>query len=298
MSDPKNEEFLDDIENAAAEESADESIDITAEEIELDELRAERDALQDKFMRALADAENARKRADKDRREAENYGGSKLARDLLPVYDNLKRALEAISDEQRDASAAFIEGIELTQRELVNVFAKHGIKLISPAVGDRFDPQHHEAMFEAPVPGTKAGDIIQVSAEGFMLQQCWVTHGSADKYWNIRCIKNKHGWRYFGRVHEWISKTNTTTGEKIDCKVGRGPEECLVFQDRNADMEKSLPRFQRDKVLLLEDHYEQPEEPRTMFYLAQTLGSTNDPEDAYYFYKLRTPNRYDLCTVF
>ena len=133
------------------------------------DLEAERDDFRDKFMRALADTENTRKRSERDRREAENYGGSKLARDLLPVYDNLKRALEAISDEQRDASAAFIEGIELTQRELVNVFAKHGIKLISPAVGDRFDPQHHEAMFEAPVPGTKAGDIIQVSAEGFML---------------------------------------------------------------------------------------------------------------------------------
>jgi molecular chaperone GrpE len=174
MAEPKENEFLDDIETAAAEEAeaADEYIDIDAEVAaadELDAVKAERDEYKDRFMRALADAENSRKRADKDRREAENYGGSKLARDLLPVYDNLKRALEAISDEQRDASAAFIEGIELTQRELVNVFAKHGIKLISPAVGDRFDPQHHEAMFEAPVPGTKAGDIIQVSAEGFML---------------------------------------------------------------------------------------------------------------------------------
>lgn len=174
MAEPKENEFLDDIETAAAEEAeaADEYIDIDAEVAaadELDAVKAERDEYKDRFMRALADAENSRKRADKDRREAENYGGSKLARDLLPVYDNLKRALGAISDEQRDASAAFIEGIELTQRELVNVFAKHGIKLISPAVGDRFDPQHHEAMFEAPVPGTKAGDIIQVSAEGFML---------------------------------------------------------------------------------------------------------------------------------
>jgi molecular chaperone GrpE len=174
MAEPKENEFLDDIETAAAEEAeaADEYIDIDAEVAaadELDAVKAERDEYKDRFMRALADAENSRKRADKDRREAENYGGSKLARDLLPVYDNLKRALEAISDEQRETSAAFIEGIELTQRELVNVFAKHGIKLISPAVGDRFDPQQHEAMFEAPVPGTKAGDIIQVSAEGFML---------------------------------------------------------------------------------------------------------------------------------
>jgi hypothetical protein len=81
----------------------------TAEELEADALAvmtAERDELKDRFMRALADAENSRKRSDRDRREAENYGGSKLARDLLPVYDNMKRALEAATDEQREVSSA------------------------------------------------------------------------------------------------------------------------------------------------------------------------------------------------
>lgn len=150
-----------------AEDTAEFAADEVADELEL--LRAERDDLKDRFMRALADAENARKRSDRDRREAEQYGGSKLSRDMLPVYDNMKRALEAIGDEQRDASAALIEGIELTMRELLNVFAKHGIERIAPQVGDKFDPQVHEAMFEAPVPGTTAGEIIQVSAEGFML---------------------------------------------------------------------------------------------------------------------------------
>ncbi len=169
MAEPKNEEFLDDIEQAEAEEQAVSEEEISDTDAEIESLRAERDALQDKFMRALADAENARKRSEKDRREAENYGGSKLARDMLPVYDNMKRALEAASDEQKEVSAALIEGVELTMRELLNVFAKHGIVPISPEVGDRFDPQHHEAMFEAPVPDTKAGEIIQVSAEGFML---------------------------------------------------------------------------------------------------------------------------------
>ena len=66
-------------------------------------------------------------------------------------------------------ACALIEGIELTMRELLSVFSKHGIILVSPQVGDKFDPQQHEAMFEAPLPGTKAGDIIQVAAEGFML---------------------------------------------------------------------------------------------------------------------------------
>ena len=132
-------------------------------------LQAERDELKDKFMRALADAENARKRSERDRREAENYGGSKLARDLLPVFDNMRRAVLAMPEEARDAHAAMIEGVELTMRELISVFKKHGIEPISPEVGDRFDPQLHEAMFEAPLPGTNAGDIIQVEADGFML---------------------------------------------------------------------------------------------------------------------------------
>lgn len=136
---------------------------------EIEALRAERDEFRDKFMRVLADAENARKRADRDRREAEQYGGTRLARDLLPVYDNLNRALQAIPDESREASAALIEGVELTLRELSNVMDKHGVKALSPAVGDQFDPKLHEAMFEAPLPGTKAGQIIQVMSEGFLL---------------------------------------------------------------------------------------------------------------------------------
>ena len=169
MAERKNEDFLDDIEQAEAEAYHEEMTEISDEDAELDTVRAERDAFHDKFLRALADAENARKRADRDRREAENYGGSKLARDLLPVYDNMKRAVDSISDDQREANAALIEGIDLTMRELVSVFAKHGVRIVSPQVGDRFDPQQHEAMFEAPLPGTKAGEIIQVSAEGFML---------------------------------------------------------------------------------------------------------------------------------
>ena len=132
-------------------------------------IEAERDDFRDKFMRALADAENTRKRADRDRREAENYGGSKLARDLLPVYDSLRRALKSTEDAEGDANAALLEGVELTMRELLNVFKKHGIQPIVPEAGDKFDPKLHQAMFEAPVPGTKSGHILEVMGEGFML---------------------------------------------------------------------------------------------------------------------------------
>ena len=135
----------------------------------IEELKRERDDMRDRFMRALADAENTRKRAERDRREAENYGGSKLARDMLPVYDSLERALLMATEDGKDGDKALLEGVELTMRELRNVFKKHGVEVIRPDVGERFDPQMHEAMFEAPLPGTKAGDIIQVSASGFML---------------------------------------------------------------------------------------------------------------------------------
>ncbi|WP_439562695.1 nucleotide exchange factor GrpE [Roseinatronobacter sp.] len=138
-------------------------------EAELDATRTERDEMRDRMMRALAEAENSRKRAEKDRRDAQLYGGSKIARDILPVYDNLSRALNAVTDETRSAAGGLVEGVELTLRELTNVMQKHGVERISPEVGDMFDPHAHQAMFEAPVPDFKAGQIIQVMADGFKL---------------------------------------------------------------------------------------------------------------------------------
>lgn len=171
MADKENEDkFLDDIEESD-DSSEDEMTldDLVAEGDDMDTLRAENAQIKDAYMRALADAENTRKRADRDRREAENYGGSRLARDLLPVYDNLERALRAVKEDGNEGDKAILEGVELTLRELIGVFKKHKIDPIVAEVGEKFDPQFHEAMFEAPVPGTKAGDIIQVASTGFML---------------------------------------------------------------------------------------------------------------------------------
>lgn len=136
---------------------------------ELASARAERDDMRDRYMRALADAENARKRSERDRREAEQYGSTRLARDLLPVYDNLKRALIAVPDELKETAGALLEGVDLTLRELTSVMTKHGVKPISPNLGALFDAQTMQAMFEAPLSGTKAGTIIQVMTEGFLL---------------------------------------------------------------------------------------------------------------------------------
>ena len=130
---------------------------------------AERDELKDRLLRALADAENARKRGERDRRDAEVYGGTRLARDILTVFDNLTRALEAVDDDIRASAPGLIEGIELTQKELVAAFAKHSIRIVEPEFGERFDPQRHQAMFEAPVPNTEAGTVIQVMNVGFTI---------------------------------------------------------------------------------------------------------------------------------
>lgn len=149
-----------------------EEIDISEEAVELsevEELREENNALKDRVMRALAEAENQRKRGERNRRDAEIYGGAKLAKDMLSVFDNMCRALDTIDDAQRETSSALIDGIELTKRELLSVFKAHKIELVVPEVGEKFNPQIHEAMFEAHVPDIKAGHIIQVLSQGFMI---------------------------------------------------------------------------------------------------------------------------------
>ena len=135
----------------------------------LAQLEAERDEFKDKWLRALADTENVRNRAKRDLADAKTYGGTGLARDLLSVHDNLERALDAADDDLRASASAFIEGIELTQRELIIAFEKHKIQKVTPAVGEKFDPHRHQAMFEAPVPGAEPGTIIEAMQAGFVI---------------------------------------------------------------------------------------------------------------------------------
>ncbi|MAD94635.1 MAG: nucleotide exchange factor GrpE [Rhodobacteraceae bacterium] len=168
------ERFLDEddfpLDDPEIEETEDIHLTEEAEELDpIESLKNEVTDLKDRLMRSLADQENLRKRGERDRRDAETYGGQKLAKDLLSVSDNMKRALETVNDEQREANKALIEGIELTQRELLSAFAKHKIVPVSPEVGQKFDPNMHQAMFEAPFPDVKAGHILQVMAEGYMI---------------------------------------------------------------------------------------------------------------------------------
>lgn len=123
----------------------------------------------ERMLRAMAELENVRRRAERERKEAEAYGGTRLARDLLPVYDNLERALAHADDTARQQAGSVIEGIELTRRELLSAFAKHKIEMFTPEKGEKFDPHLQQAMFEAPVPGAAPGTVIETVQSGFTI---------------------------------------------------------------------------------------------------------------------------------
>jgi len=135
---------------------------------------AQREAAEykDKALRTLAEMENLRKRTEREVADARLYGNAGFARDVLTVADNLQRALDAIDPELRasgDAKVtALIEGVELNERELLKVLAKHGVKKFSPD-GEKFDPNFHQAMFEMETADLPPGHIAQVIQPGYTL---------------------------------------------------------------------------------------------------------------------------------
>ena len=135
-------------------------------------LASEVTELKDRHLRTLADMENLRRRTEREVAEARTYGISGFARDILGVADNLQRALDAIGDEARASlppvMIAFIEGVELTERELLKVLEKHGVTRFDP-LGEKFDPNVHQAMFQVPDPSSPAGTVAQVVQAGFMI---------------------------------------------------------------------------------------------------------------------------------
>jgi molecular chaperone GrpE len=128
--------------------------------------------LKDRLLRTLAEMENLRRRTERDVADARAYGVAAFARDLLGVADNLRRALDAIGTEGREslapAMSSFVEGVELTERELLKVLEKHGVKRFDP-MGAKFDPNKHQAMFEVPDPATPAGTVVKVVQAGFTI---------------------------------------------------------------------------------------------------------------------------------
>ncbi len=133
-------------------------------------LIAEMAELKDQLLRAVAEGENIRRRAAKEKQDASQYAIASLARDLLAVPDTLDRAISSIPEAVRaqDGVVNLIEGMELTQRQLLGIFERHGIKPIQP-MGEKFDPNFHQAMFEAPDTGQPDGTVVQILQAGYII---------------------------------------------------------------------------------------------------------------------------------
>jgi molecular chaperone GrpE len=136
------------------------------------ELAREAADFKDRLLRSLAEMENLRRRTDKQVDDARVYGIANFARDILGVADNMRRALDAVTPELRESAdtavKALIEGVELTERELLRVLEKHGVKKLEP-LGNKFDPNLHQAMYEVPDPSVPAGTVAQVVQAGYTI---------------------------------------------------------------------------------------------------------------------------------
>ena len=126
----------------------------------------------DRLLRTLAEMDNMRKRTEREVADARLYGISAFARDILNVADNMHRAMQALDDELRAKAdsgvKALLDGVELTERELMNVLEKHGVKRIEP-LGQKFDPNRHQAMYEVEDASVPAGSVVQVVQAGYLI---------------------------------------------------------------------------------------------------------------------------------
>jgi molecular chaperone GrpE len=138
----------------------------------VDKLTAENAELKDRLLRALAEAENTRRRAEREVADARAYAISAFARDMLTVADNLARALDSVPAEARagaeGALKTLIEGVEITARDLVAALGRHGVSKLEPQ-GEKFDPHFHQAIFEAPDDTVPAGTVTLVAQSGWKI---------------------------------------------------------------------------------------------------------------------------------
>jgi len=138
---------------------------------DLETLLAETADMRDKLLRTMADMENLRQRTEREKADTARYAISNFARDVLTIGDNLKRAIEHVPAEaaaQDPALKSFLEGVELTERELLNMMERHGVTTIEP-LGQRFDPNSQQAMYEVPNPDVPEGTVVEVMQAGYMI---------------------------------------------------------------------------------------------------------------------------------
>jgi molecular chaperone GrpE len=142
------------------------------EEGSVEALTREAAEARDKMLRTLAEMENLRKRTSREVADSRIYGITGFARDILDIADNLQRALDAVPAEMKatadPALKAFIEGVELTERSLLNTLEKNGVKKFDPS-GEKFNPNFQQAMYEVPDPSVPSGTVVQVVQAGFMI---------------------------------------------------------------------------------------------------------------------------------
>lgn len=139
-------------------------------ERELEERLAE---MRDKAVRALAEMENLRKRTEREKQDTMRYAIAEFAKAVVPVVDNLRRALDSApvagAEATADAVRNLVTGVEMTERELVAALERHGVRPIVPTPGEPFDYNLHQAMYEAPHPQHPAGTVIEVMQGGYQL---------------------------------------------------------------------------------------------------------------------------------
>lgn len=152
-------------------EDADASVDPQERVDPMAQLEADVAEFRDKHLRALAEIENVRRRGEKEKADALKYAATNFAKDILGVADNLRRAIEAVPEDAAEADGAIatlIEGVVMTERELLSIFERHGIKRIE-ADGQKFDHNLHQAMMEVPDSGQPAGTVVQVLQSGYTI---------------------------------------------------------------------------------------------------------------------------------
>ena len=125
--------------------------------------------LEDKLLRTVAEMDNMRKRSDKERSEAYKIGASIFIKDMLPIIDNLQRALTSFVDDEGSDTKSFVDGTNAILRDFESLLGKTGVKTINPE-GEKFDPNFHEAMFEIPSDEHEVGIILQVIEQGYVLE--------------------------------------------------------------------------------------------------------------------------------
>jgi molecular chaperone GrpE len=170
-----NDETRDQLEQDIKESEADAAMEGAAEGdmAVIDALIAERDQWKDRALRAVAEAENIKRRAETQQNDARAYAIQRFAKDLLGVADTLERALQAapqiLETDPEGPAAAMVTGLELTQKSLLAAFEANGLTRVAPAPGEAFDPHLHQAMMEQPSDTVPGGTVIQTLQPGYAL---------------------------------------------------------------------------------------------------------------------------------